>query len=84
MEWLCSVGLCCVELEESLQITEPQNGCVVLCCFVLGCSGRVLTDHRAMEWLGCVGRVLTEHRAMEWLCWVELEGSLETKQPWNG
>ena len=37
-------------LEESLQITEPWNGCVQLCWV-----GRVLTDHRAMELLCCFG-----------------------------
>ena len=47
---------------------RPQSpGMVVLGWVVLGCAGRVLTDHRAMEWLCWVGRVLTDHRAMEWL-----------------
>mgnify|MGYP001859212838 CR=1 FL=1 len=58
-----------VGLEWSLQIIEPWNGWL----------GRVLTDHRDMEWLDWKGPYRSQTHAM-----IGSEGSIKPRELWNG
>ena len=55
-------------LEVPFKIIEPKDG--------LGWVGRVLKDHRAIEWLGWTGPCRPQNNIM-----VGLEGSLKITEP---